>query len=153
MLGMALLAACASSGASASAGDGTHWTGSLQQTMQRTGNLAPAAQQRATGTISAQESAIDSMRIQVRLSVSAPSNATSTLRWALLPGRCGTSTLPLLGYEQFPTIEVGSNGRGEVAIELPLRLRTGGTYHVNVYANRGTQLTDVLTCGNLRQGS
>lgn len=127
------------------------WTASLQQTQQRTGELAPTSQQKATGQVSLLPMVSAPGRMRVQLTISAPGNSSSTLRWAIFPGRCGSPALPLVGVESFPTIDVGSNGRGQVAGELPLRLESGGTYHVNVFKGRGMELSDVLTCGNLRQ--
>lgn len=118
---------------------------------QRTAAVERAAQHRVTGSVSLTPRSIDIERVRVALIVSSTEHSGSSLRWAVLPGRCGASALPLLSYEQFPTIEVGGNGRGEVNAELLMRLDMGGTYHVNVYQSRGTQLSDVVTCANLRQ--
>lgn len=153
-IGVVLLAACATRAPEAGLDAGTpRWTGTLQQTTERTGTLAPVGQQRATGTIVLAQTAADSTRMRVRLTVSAPGDPSTTLRWAVLPGRCGSSALPLIGVEQFPTIDIGSNERGEITADIPLRLDGAGTYHVNVYRGTGTQLSDVLTCGNLRRSS
>lgn len=51
--------------------------------------------------------------------------------------------------DQFPTIEVSANGRGEMDRVLPLTLPATGPYHVNVYRGGGSYLENVLTCGNL----
>ena len=147
------LTACAttSSQRDVAFGETTGWTASLTQTQQRTGELAPTGQQKATGTVSLLPSTAGQGRMRVQLTLSAPDNDSSTLRWGILPGRCGSSALPLIGIESFPTIDVGSNGRGQVAGELPITLESGAVYHVNVYKGRGMELSDVLTCGNLRQ--
>src|SRR3712207_9348973 len=55
--------------------------------------------------------------------------------------------LPISGFEQFPVIEMGSNGRGQLDAEIPMTLPTTGTYHVNVYWS-GHQIADVLTCAD-----
>jgi hypothetical protein len=55
----------------------------------------------------------------------------------------------MIGYDQFPLIDISSNGRGEVTAELPLQLSSQGSYHVNVYSG-GHRLDNVVTCANLR---
>jgi hypothetical protein len=57
---------------------------------------------------------------------------------------------PVLSVNEFPTIEVGSNGAGIVRGELPVGLNVRGTYHANVYwANRATDVSNVMMCANL----
>jgi hypothetical protein len=68
----------------------------------------------------------------------------------VLPGRCGTGSLPLLGFEQFPPLDVTSSGRGQMEVDISIPLPQSGTYHVNVYYG-GTELNNVLTCANLRR--
>ena len=126
------------------------WTGNLQATQQRTGDLAPTQQQKATGTVSLMVSPRDSNRTLARLTVSAPVREAGSFPWAVLPGRCGSNALPLVGVEQFPQIEIGSNGRGEVQADVPMTLPSSGALHVNVYW-RGQQLNDVMTCANLKR--
>ena len=150
-LSVALLGCATSQSQPPAGGSGTgRWSANLQPTQQRTGELAPTGQQKATGTVLLTPSASDPSRMTVQITISAPANSSSTLRWGIYPGRCGSSALALAGIEAFPTIDVGSNGRGQVAGEIPIRLESGAMYHVNVFKGRGTDLTDVLTCGNLR---
>lgn len=152
-----LLAAIAIGACASASGQGdvdigtTGWIASLQQTQQRTGELAPTSQQKATGNVSLLPSVATPGRMRIQLTLSAPSNSSSTLRWGIFPGRCGSSALPLIGIESFPAIDVGSNGRGQVAGEIPISLESGAAYHVNVFKGMGMELSDVLTCGNLRQ--
>ena len=153
VLAVTTLAACATASSQADvAGVGaTGWTASLTQTQQRTGELAPTGQQKATGTVALLPITGTPDRMRLQITLSAPANSSSTLRWAILPGRCGSSALPLIGVESFPSIDVGSNGRGQVSGDIPLSLESGAIYHVNVYKGQGMELSDVLTCGNLRQ--
>lgn len=148
--------ACASASGSAGAGTGTPsaagvptWSGSLQPTQQRTGGLAVTGQSKAHGNVSITPAAGQLQRMHVVLTVTLPTNNAATYRWAVLPGRCGTGPLPLIGFEQFPVIDVGANGRGQIEIELPLELAAESSYHVNVYRG-GQQLDNVVTCANLR---
>lgn len=117
---------------------------------QRTGAAAPSAQNKAVGSVFL--AAAGQNRTRIRLTVSASALASSSLQWAVLPGRCGAPALPLLPLERFPIIDIGTGGRGEVDTEMPFALPASGSLHVNVYW-RGQQLDDVLTCGNLRRES
>jgi hypothetical protein len=96
------------------------------------------------------QSARDPQRTTVSLAVSTAIQQPTSLRWALLPGQCGAGSLPLLGFEQFPPLDVTSSGRAHLEVELPLPLPQSGNYHVNVYSG-GVQLDDVLTCATLRR--
>ena len=126
------------------------WTGSLQPTQQRTGQMAPTAQTKAFGTVTLSVSRRDPDHTRARITLSAPIQSATELRWAVLPGGCGAASIPLIGVEQFPVLEVGSNGRAELDMDVPLTLPRSGRYHVNVYW-RGQQVTDVMTCANLRR--
>jgi hypothetical protein len=48
-------------------------------------------------------------------------------------------------------IVVSGNGRGTVEDDIAFTLPESGSYHVNVFRSGGTQLTDVLTCANIRK--
>jgi hypothetical protein len=127
------------------------WVGNMQPTQQRTGELTVTTQNRASGTVTiGMPVGIGTMqRVRVTLSVAVPQLATNQVRWAVLPNRCGSGDLPLIGFEQFPLLDIGSNGRAELQAELPLELVPNSSYHVNIY-NGGQQLENVFTCGNLK---
>jgi hypothetical protein len=126
------------------------WTGTFQATQERTGVLAPTRLQQASGTVRLRASDRDPQRTSVSLVVSTAVRETTSLRWAVLPGRCGAGSLPLLGFDQFAPLDITSSGRGQLEVEIPLALPESGTYHVNVY-HRGTQLENVVTCATLRR--
>lgn len=158
------LAGCASSGtsspaagatpdATASVASGTvqRWSGALNPTQQRTGNLAGGDRARAFGNVVLTKSPSDENRMIASISLTAPeTNSVTGLQWALLPGRCGSGAVPLTNVERFPPIDMGSGGRGSLTAEVPLALPTSGTYHVNIYWPGGSQLENVMTCANLR---
>ena len=159
---IAVLAACASTTPVAASGDalpasasaqsaspGTRWSGSLQPTQQSSGSVGPRGQSKAFGSV--RLSSKGPGRTVVDLSLSTSLQNSTSLNWALLPGRCGTGSLPLVGIERFPVIEVGTNGRGQLTSEMALALPESGTYHLNVYWGSGQQLSDVMTCANLRK--
>jgi hypothetical protein len=130
---------------------GPSWSGNLQPTQQRTGGLAVTGQTKAFGQVSISRAPGRLQRMHVKLTVSVPSQGAASYRWAVLPDRCGAGSLPLIGFDQFPLIDVSTNGRGQVDADLPLELTANGTYHVNVY-DGGQQLDNVVTCANLRFG-
>lgn len=131
------------------AGTPTRWQGTFQATQQRTGMAAPTSQNKTTGSIFLAQAGAS--RTRIRLIVSTPIANSMALQWAIAPGRCGSGSLPITGVERFPIIEISNNGRGELDMEMPLTLPTTGSYHANVYSG-GTQLNNVITCANLRQG-
>ncbi|HEX2721288.1 MAG TPA: hypothetical protein VHM24_00105 [Gemmatimonadaceae bacterium] len=142
--------ATAATGTAAAPSDGpVRWTGSLQPMQQRTGGLGPTGQNKAFGNVSLTSRGPE--RTAVSISLSTPLQSSTALSWAVLPGRCGTGSLPIAGIERFPVIEVGANGRGQLESEMSLGLPTSGTYHVNIYWGSGSQLSDVMTCANLRK--
>lgn len=111
---------------------------------------APTGRQRATGMVQVTEAGPE--RSRVTLTVSAPQHSSTQLRWAILPGPCGSRAMPLVGFGLFPLVEVNASGRGQVGAELPIRLLDQESYHVNVYRPEGQRLEHVLTCGNIRRG-
>lgn len=110
--------------------------------------MVPSELTRAFGTVALTTSELDSRRTRATLTISVPVESQQ-LRWAVLPGPCGANTLPLIGFEAYPLIDIGASGRGQVEAELPFALPTQGEYHVNIYS-QGQQISDVLTCGNLK---
>ena len=72
------------------------------------------------------------------------------LLWSVVPGRCASGRFPLTPPNQLEPIEVPSNG--SVRVTRPFRgALTGGLdYHVNLYANGGSDLASVVGCANLQ---
>jgi hypothetical protein len=87
--------------------------------------------------------------MRVQLTLSTRMNEAGSLQWAVLPGGCGGNAMPIVGFERFPVIQVGPNGRAEMDLEIALAIPQNGQHHVNVYAG-GTRFDNVLTCGALR---
>jgi hypothetical protein len=113
--------------------------------------MAPSEIVKAYGTVLLTVAANSPNRTRARVTLSAPVQSATELRWAIIPGRCGANSLPVIGFESFPVLEVGNTGRGQLDAEIPFTLPTDGQYHVNVYW-QGQQLSDVMTCGNLKLG-
>lgn len=130
-------------------GESVRWSGSLQPAQQRTGGLGPTGQNKTFGNVMLVSRGPE--RMAVEISLSTPLQGSTSLSWALVPGQCGSAAMPLVGIERFPVIEVGNNGRGQLNAEMSLALPASGTFHVNIYWPGGQQLSDVMTCGNLRK--
>jgi len=126
------------------------WSGQLQPMQQQSGGLGPTGQNKAFGTV--RLSSKGGQRTAISITVSTPLSGSASLNWAVLQGRCGSGSLPLVGIERFPVIEIGNNGRGQLESDMSLELPSNGSYHVNIYWSSGTQLSDVMTCANLRKG-
>jgi hypothetical protein len=132
----------------------TRWTGDFQPTQSRTGEMAPTERQRAYGTIELIVPRDRPDRTHVRLTVSTRATlAISTLRWGIYPGTCGSGAPPVVPAEAFPSIELGNSGRGSIDQEIAFEMPKEGRYHVNVLQGTGTQLSNVLTCANLRRAT
>lgn len=146
------VAACASTAKTTTSSDapsGGRFTGALQPTQQRSGALVVTGQVKAFGTVTIAPTRGGNLeRMHVTLVVTVP-GANSSLRWAVLPQRCGSGDLPIIGFDQFPLMDVSTSGRAQVEADLPLPLTPNNAYHVNVYSG-GQQLDDVVTCANLK---
>jgi len=129
------------------------WVGSMQPTQQRSGQLVVTSQNRTFGNVTLRRTSMGTMqRMHVSLTIAVPTVNSQQLRWAVLPERCGTGDLPLIGFEQFPLLEIGTNGRGQIETDLPLEMNQNAAYHVNVYQG-GQQLDNVISCGNMKYES
>jgi hypothetical protein len=127
------------------------WTGNLQPGPARSPYVgAPQERAKAFGTVVLSATPDDARRTRAQITFNMPVQAPTELRWALLPGRCGSNAFPLVGFEAFPVIEVGTNGRGQLDAPIPVTIPTEGAYHVNVYL-RGQQLDNVVACANVRR--
>jgi hypothetical protein len=126
------------------------WTGSMQPTQTRSGSVSISTKNKTFGSVSMSKVGMGNMdRMHVGLTLTYPTTSGVSLQWAIVPGRCGSGDLPLIGVDQFPPLEIGSNGRGQVNADVPLDMRASDTYHVNVYLG-GQQLDNVVSCGNLK---
>ncbi|MBA3890702.1 MAG: hypothetical protein H0X64_09230 [Gemmatimonadaceae bacterium] len=125
------------------------WTGNLSPTNSFSGGINGATRQNTYGTVVMSISPRNSKATRVQLTFQAPVQQSTVFRWAVLPGRCGAGSIPLLAAESFPDLEVSSNGRGQLDTDIPIDLPVAGQHHVNVYS-RGSNLADVVGCATLR---
>lgn len=126
------------------------WSGNLQPTQSRPSTLTSGSQRnKVFGTVTISPVPANIRYSRARLMVNMPATAPKQTRWAILPGRCGSNSLPLSGFEVYPAIEVNNTGRGEIDLPIPVALSTTGDFHVNIY-DGGQQIDNVVSCANLR---
>jgi hypothetical protein len=130
------------------------WTGTLNPTQGRTGAAVTTTRQKAYGTVELRVTPNRPTVSHVVLNVSVPVEPGLTnLGWAIHQGNCGSGNPPVMAPGAFPTIVLSVNGRGAVDDDIAFTVPDFGNYHVNVFRGNGNQLSDVITCGNLRRQS
>ena len=126
------------------------WTGSFQPVQQQSGNLTPRGTNRTYGSVALTVSPASPNRTHAVIEISTTLTTSSLLHWAIAAGHCGSVTLPLVGVDQFPTIDVSNSGQGKLNGDVPVSLPATGTYHVDIYWGVGQDQSDVMACANLR---
>jgi hypothetical protein len=129
------------------------WSGNFQPVQIRSSSVGIRIQSRIYGTAELASVEGNAARTRARLRFTVQTTSGSfTVQWAVLSGRCGAGSLPVIPIESFPVMEVGSNGRAQLDDEVALELPQTGDYHVNVYLG-GQNLDNVITCANLKRAS
>lgn len=72
------------------------------------------------------------------------------LYWSVVPGRCGNGSIPLTPPNQLRAIEVSTNGAVRISRQFRGGLTPSLDYHVNLYANGGSDLSSVIGCANIK---
>jgi hypothetical protein len=72
------------------------------------------------------------------------------LLWSVVPGRCASGSLPLVPPTQLSPIEVPGTGSVRTTRQIRATLSSGMDYHLNLYANGGSELSSVIGCANLK---
>ena len=142
---------CAPHKVSTKAGGVARWNGSFKQESNSAVIGAEMARGRSSGygTVVLTPVPDQERRVKVELSINT-SLTSAQIAWAVYEGTCGAPTPPVLAVNEFPTIDIGTNGAGVVRGELPIGLNVRGTYHANVYwSNRATDVSNVMMCANL----
>lgn len=128
------------------------WTGTLNPTQSYNATATASRRQNAHGRVELTVSPSSPTLSHVTLTVSLPTvPGLNILGWGLSQGRCGSNSPPVLSPSAFPPIHVSNSGQGNVNIKIPFILSETGSYHVNVYRGSGTQLSDVITCAQLKR--
>ena len=151
LLAAIALGGCASGGPRATdeiiASGAVQYDGQFRPIQQSDGRLGMSTQQRIYGNVRVLFREATG-RSNIDLTITTNVQQPELLSWAIVPGRCGNGAIPVLPAAQFPAIEVGSTGRGDVRVQdMPVSLPQGA-YHVNVYRG-GDTLSNVIACSNL----
>lgn len=146
-------AGCASTGARANANGPVRWTGAFRTSQYAASAvIGPAQPGRSAGygTITVTPTDVQAGTSRVEISINAPVTPGTQVAWAMFTGQCGSTSPPLIGAMQFPTIEIANSGNGSVRSVLPFALDTHGTYHANVYwSAQATDVSNVMMCANV----
>ena len=150
-------AGCASSGARANANGPARWTGTFRTSQYAASAvIGPAQPGRSAGYGSITVTPVDvqgssqASGSRVEISINAPVPPGTQVGWAIFNGQCGSTSPPLIGAMQFPTIEIANSGNGSVRSVLPFTLDAHGTYHANVYwSAQVTDVSNVMMCANV----
>lgn len=125
------------------------WSGNITAVLENNSDLRQSSRGNGYGNVQlTRGDAAHSTRVNVQYSSSGTSDRY--LNWAILPGRCGSGTLPVMPITNFPELTVGGDGRSQASVELPFEMPTRGDYHINIYHERQQTLDQVVACGNLR---
>lgn len=137
------------SGAISTSPNVVSWSGNITAVTESNADVRQST--RGTGYGNAKLTRGDSPN-STRIDLTYTSGGTSDryLNWAILPGRCGAGSLPLLPISNFPELTVAGDGRAQTNVMLPMEFPTRGDYHINVYHERQQTLDQVVACGNLR---
>ena len=128
------------------------WTATLNPTQSYNSSAVSTQRQHAYGRVELTANPNTPTLTDVKLVVSVPAQpGLDIVGWGLSQGRCGSGNPPVLAPSTFPAIQLSPNGGGNADAKLPFVILETGTYHVNVFRGTGTQLTDVITCGELRR--
>lgn len=130
------------------------WTGTLNPTQSYDATAVASRRQNAYGRVELTVSPSSPTLTRVTLTVSVPIGpGTDIIGWGLSPGRCGSGAPPVLPPSTFPSIQLSANRQGNIDVKIPFIIPDKGSYHLNVFRGSGTQLTDVITCADLRRES
>lgn len=130
------------------------WTGTLNPTQSYQATATASRRQNAHGRVELTVSPSSPTLSHITLTVSLPTDAgLNILGWGLSQGRCGSGSPPVLSPSAFSPIQVSNSGQGNVNVKIPFILSETASYHVNVFRGSGTQLSDVITCAQLRRES
>ena len=165
IIGVTALAACAtpvpvttnppasgSTSVSVPSSQGSQWTGSFIPANDRSAEVGMRGAVRSYGTVSVVPTAGEYSKVSLTFG----GYRASTLGWALAPGRCGSSSVPVLPSNAFPLLDVGAGGNAQLTSEIRYILPTDGTFHVRIYKADGVVTNSaqgpegIIACSNLK---
>jgi hypothetical protein len=134
-----------------SSGNVVSWSGNISAVTESNSDVRQSSRGNGYGNAQlTRGDAANSTRINVQYSSGGSNSTDRYLNWAILPGRCGSGSLPVMPISNFPELTVGGDGRAQVSVELPFEFPKSGDYHINIYHERQQTLDQVVACGNLR---
>jgi hypothetical protein len=128
--------------------ENSRWTANIQSVTQSRGDVAQATRDRSYGSLTWAHGDMSSLST-VNL-VFTYAGQERFLSWAIVAGSCGTPSLPIIPLSNFPEINIGGGGRGQITASLPVELPTNGVYHVDIYRSRQQGADALVACGNLK---
>jgi hypothetical protein len=134
---------------SANTGVVMSWSGNISAVLESNSDLRQSSRGNGYGTAQMTRGE-NASTTRVNITYSSGGTTDRYLNWAVLPGRCGSGSVPLLPISNFPELQVGGDGRAQVNALLPFELPLRGDYHINIYHERQQTLDQVVACGNLR---
>lgn len=130
------------------------WVGSLNPTRSYNASAVATERQNAYGRVELTVSPASVTLTHVALKVSVPNQPGLDMAgWAVAEGRCGSGNPPVLSPSAFQPIPLNANGQGSIDVTIPFVIPDKSIFHVSVFRGSGTQLTNVLSCADLRQES
>jgi len=76
--------------------------------------------------------------------------AEPDLSWAILYGRCGSASLPVVAKSNFPELDVRGGGIVKASVSLALEFPTTGAYHIEIYKDRTSENDSLVACGDMK---
>jgi hypothetical protein len=131
-----------------SVSENARWTGNIQSVTQSRGDVAPSTRDRSYGSFVWSRG--DGPQLTNFNLVFTYAGQERFLSWAIVAGSCGVPSLPLVPLSNFPEINIGGSGRGQVTGPLPIAFPTTGSYHVDIYRSRQQSMDALVACGNLK---
>lgn len=130
------------------------WTGTLNPTQSYNATAVASRRQNAYGRVELTVSPGSPTLTHVTVTVSVPTGLSSdVIGWGLSQGRCGSGAPPVLPPATFQPIQLSASRQGNIDVKIPFIIPDKGSYHVNIFRGSGTQLTDLITCADLRRES
>jgi len=128
------------------------WTGTLTPSQSYNAAAVSSNRQNAYGHVDLEVLPSNPMLTHVTITVSVPAEpGLDYLGWGISQGNCGSGNPPVLSLSAFPVIQLSANSQGKADAKIPFVLPDNGIYHLNVFHGAGTQLSNVMTCAQLRR--
>lgn len=130
------------------------WAGTLNPTRSYNASAVATQRQNAYGHVELTVTPASPTLTRVVLKVSVPNEPGLDMAgWGVAEGRCGSGNPPVLSPSTFQPIQLNATGQGNIDVSIPFVIPDKGIFHVSVFRGSGTQLTNLLSCADLRRES